>query len=72
MFECLLFLIQSDQPGAACHQMDSKKLSDDEKLELLHVHNDFRAKVARGEEQRGLGGGQPGGDIPSLVSYSTL
>ncbi|KAF7993646.1 hypothetical protein HCN44_010241 [Aphidius gifuensis] len=56
-----------DQPGAACNRLDSKKLSDDDKLELIHVHNDFRAKVASGGEQRGLGGGQPAGNIPSLV-----
>lgn len=33
---------------------------------MLGRHNELRAKVAAGEESRGLYGGQPGGNIRSL------
>ncbi|XP_044009947.1 venom allergen 5-like [Aphidius gifuensis] len=59
-------LYSSDQPGSACKQMDSNELSDDEQQEIIQNHNDFRAKVASGDETRGVGGGQPAGIIPPI------
>lgn len=50
-------------------QVESIELSEEEKQEIVRVHNDFRALVASGGETRGAGGGQPAGDIPPLVSY---
>ncbi|XP_044009948.1 venom allergen 5-like [Aphidius gifuensis] len=57
----------SDKPGEACGKLDSNQLTNDEQQEILQAHNDFRAKVASGQETRGLGGGQPAGDIPPLA-----
>ncbi|XP_044009945.1 venom allergen 5-like [Aphidius gifuensis] len=56
-------------PGAAsaCGEVESIELSEEEKQEIVQVHNDFRAKVASGQESRGDGGGQPAGDIPPLT-----
>ena len=40
---------------------------------IVHLHNGYRARVARGEEGRGRGGGQPAGsDMRRLVWYLEL
>ncbi|XP_040565552.1 venom allergen 5 [Lepeophtheirus salmonis] len=38
---------------------DSDILTQGDKDDILKIHNDFRSKVARGEEHRGVGGSQP-------------
>ncbi|XP_044009949.1 venom allergen 5-like [Aphidius gifuensis] len=54
--------------ASACGQVESIELSEEEKQEIIQVHNDFRAKVASGKESRGNGAGkQPAGDIPPLT-----
>lgn len=50
--------------------MNNHQLTDDEKNGILAAHNNFRAKVASGAEDRGLDGRrQPAGIIPPLVSF---
>lgn len=48
--------------------MHQSALSQKEKQEVLNAHNKFRKFVASGQELRGVGGRQPAGIIPPLVS----
>ncbi|KAK0078475.1 hypothetical protein PV325_002444 [Microctonus aethiopoides] len=52
--------------GAECQEVATSGLTNEEIEEVLGRHNELRAKVAAGEESRGLHGGQPGGNIRSL------
>ncbi|XP_057339788.1 venom allergen 5-like [Microplitis mediator] len=52
--------------GEACHGAYSNVLSAEQQQALLNAHNDYRALVASGGEERGLTGPQPAGEIPPL------
>lgn len=53
-------LCQHQGVGPACNEGPlSKGVTEDEIERILSVHNEYRAKVARGEEERGRGSGQP-------------
>ncbi|XP_014222129.1 venom allergen 3-like [Trichogramma pretiosum] len=51
-----------------CKQVISSGLSEDEKKRIVDLHNELRAKVARGEESRGSPGPQPkASDMKTMV-----
>ncbi|CAL4066493.1 unnamed protein product, partial [Meganyctiphanes norvegica] len=45
-------------------------ISDAEKVEIIRLHNEFRAKVANGQETEGKGGGQPSGSNMRELTWS--
>ncbi|XP_063994833.1 venom allergen 5-like [Diachasmimorpha longicaudata] len=56
----------SPQPSRQCGAYKDATVTPAEKKELLDVHNKLRARVASGQETRGIGGPQPAGIIPPL------
>lgn len=49
-----------------CNQLQVNYLTEEEKRAIIQAHNEYRQKVANGEETRGNPGPQPAGNIPPL------
>lgn len=59
----------NSRPSSKCGVVKAAGLSEQEKQQVLKEHNDYRHKVASGQEKRGVNGGQPAAKNMEIMTW---